>query len=111
MFARTNRIQELRKLAGLSQETLGEAVGCNKSKISKLENGNQELTQSWMLKIARALQARGLDITPSDLLPYDQAFRDEIEREYIETYRALGDSQKAEFHAMMDIIKSKSSKR
>jgi transcriptional regulator with XRE-family HTH domain len=37
MLNKPNRIYELRKKAGLSQEALGEELGCNKSKISKID--------------------------------------------------------------------------
>ena len=102
-----NRIYELRKKTGISQEILGEEIGCNKSKISKLENGNQELTQNWMVKIAAALNKYGLNITASDLLPPGQSYWDEIEAEHIQAYRQLEDSQKAEFSAMIKLIKKK----
>lgn len=87
-----NRIKELRKKAGLSQEKLGEEVGCNKSKISKLERGDQELTKNWMVRIAKALRKHGLTIAASDLLPTEHAFRDEQEKDTVETLRALRDS-------------------
>ncbi len=102
-----NRIHALRKQTGISQEVLGEEVGCNKSKISKLENGNQELTQNWMVKIANALNKYGLNITASDLLPPGQGFKDETEAEHIQAYRQLEDSQKAEFSAMINLVKKK----
>jgi transcriptional regulator with XRE-family HTH domain len=107
MLEKPNRIYELRKQTGLSQEQLGEELGCNKSKISKLENGNQELTQNWMIKIARAFTKHGLSITPSDLLPTGQSYLNENERSYIESYRQLNDSQKAEFDAYFKVIKKK----
>ena len=104
----TNRIKELRKAAGLSQERLGEHIGCNKSKVSKLENGNQELTQNWMLKIASALQDQGLKITASDLLPSEQRHLCDYERRHLEAFRTLQDSQKKKFHAMISDLQSDS---
>ena len=50
-----NRIRELRKLAELSQEQLGEMIGAHKMTISDLERGKIELTLSYMRKIAKAL--------------------------------------------------------
>lgn len=101
MKAKPNRIYEFRKTINMSQEQLGDAIGCNKSKVSKLENGNQELTQSWMIKIARAFSAAGLVITPSDLLPEEQLYMNAEEKEHVQYYRQLEDSQKAEFDAMI----------
>ncbi len=102
---RPNRIYELRKQANLSQEKLGDEVGCNKSKISKLENGNQELTQNWMLKISRALIKHGVFVTPSEILPKEHLFLSPIECEYLHLLRNLKDSQKPEFDAMMNLLK------
>ena len=110
MLNKPNRIRELRKKAGLSQEKLGDELGCNKSKISKLENGNQELTQNWMVKIARAL-SKHLDqtILPADLLPTDQTYADQTEQELVNHIRQLNDAGKEEFNsAMFDVIKNKS---
>lgn len=108
MFYKPNRIFELRKAAGLSQEQLGDDLDCNKSKISKLENGNQELTQNWMKKIANALNKHGLNITPSDLLPIEENYRDEEEKDIIESLRTLNEPERAEFKAMFQLIKKKS---
>ena len=102
-----NRIMELRKQAGLSQEQLGEIVGCNKSKISKLENGKQELTQSWMIKISKALSKQGIIIVASDLLPPEQAYHDEKEREALETIRNMSEPERDEFENMVKLIKKK----
>lgn len=108
MFYKPNRIFEMRKIAGLSQEQLGEELGCNKSKISKLENGNQELTQNWMKKIANALNKHGLTITAADLLPAEEGYRDNDEKEIIESLRGLNEPERAEFDAMFKLIKKKS---
>ncbi len=99
-----NRIRELRKQANISQETLGAEVGCNKSKISKLENGQQELTQSWMIKLSKALNKHGLNTVPSDLLPISHVHHSPTEREYVETYRALNEPQRREFDNMMSLF-------
>ena len=98
---------ELRKQAGLSQEQLGELVNCNKSKISKLENGKQELTQNWMIKISKALSKQGLIIVASDLLPHEQAYHDEKEREALETIRNMSEPERNEFDSMVKLIKKK----
>lgn len=100
-----NRIRELRKEAGISQEVLGAEVGCNKSKISKLENGKQELTQNWMIKLSKALNNHGLITAPSDLLPIHHVHHSKAEREHIETYRTLNEPQRREFESMMSLFK------
>lgn len=82
-----NRIRELRQLMDLSQAELGaRAGGATKSQINKLETGGQELTLSWMRRIAGALT-----VTPADLLTdQDNPYRmTDIERELIDLFRGL----------------------
>jgi transcriptional regulator with XRE-family HTH domain len=59
---RPNNIAEYRKLKGLSQKELAEAVGAHWITISKLERGKIKLTQTWVEKIADALDAAPLDL-------------------------------------------------
>lgn len=58
-----NRIYELRRALSISQEDLGNMVGCSKMHISGLERGKRELSLSWMRRIADAL-----GVLPADLL-------------------------------------------
>jgi transcriptional regulator with XRE-family HTH domain len=58
-----NRIRQLRKANGLSQQQLAEATGTSNQMIGYLERGERGLTVDWMEKIAAALQ-----VTPADLL-------------------------------------------
>ncbi|MFA5580528.1 MAG: helix-turn-helix transcriptional regulator [Paracoccaceae bacterium] len=63
-----NRIRELRRKAGLSQEELGEQVGLSAGQVSHLENGVRNLTVEWMRRLARPL-----GVTPQDLLVDEDA--------------------------------------
>lgn len=65
-----NRIKELRKSKGLSQEQLGKLVNTTKQTISQLEKGKYALTQDWMEKIAKALGVQPFQILPNS--PYPQ---------------------------------------
>lgn len=58
-----NRIKELRRLRGLTQDGLGKLVGTGRSQIVKLERGERRLTVEWMRRLARALECH-----PADLL-------------------------------------------
>lgn len=60
-----NRIRELRKQAGMSQQALGDLIHVSKVTISDLELGRMQLTLDYMQRIARALQ-----IATADLLPH-----------------------------------------
>ena len=59
----TNRIRELRELAGLSSEELGRKVGLSGPRIRRLETDARPLTVYWMGKIAPHL-----GVEPADLL-------------------------------------------
>ena len=63
MSSLSNRIRELRRSAGLSQEALAEKVGTTNQHIGRLESGKRRLSTDWMERIASALQC-----DPSDLL-------------------------------------------
>ena len=47
------RIQEARKAAGLSQESLGERLGVSRQAVSKWENGTSEPNTSNLMALAR----------------------------------------------------------
>lgn len=59
----TNRIRVLREAKGLSVDQLGALIGTSGAQISRLETGERKLTESWMRRIAKALE-----VPPADLL-------------------------------------------
>ena len=59
----SNRIKELRKARGWSQQRLADATSTSNQHIGYLERGERGLTVEWMDRIARAM-----DISPSELL-------------------------------------------
>lgn len=61
-----NRIKELREPTGLSQQDLADAIGTSQPQVNRLENGERELTQTWMFKLSRVLKC-----DPGALLPAD----------------------------------------
>ncbi|MDZ4254255.1 MAG: helix-turn-helix transcriptional regulator [Sulfuritalea sp.] len=61
-----NRIKELRRAKGLSQEKLAERLHSGRSTILKLEHGKMKLTTHWMERIAVEL-----DVSPADLISGD----------------------------------------
>lgn len=52
------RIKELRKTLGLTLERFGEALGVGKTSISKLENGERNLTERMFKDICREFDVR-----------------------------------------------------
>ena len=57
------RVRELRERRGLSQTTLGAAVGISFQQIQKYERGVNRISASSLFAIAKAL-----DVTPTDIL-------------------------------------------
>ncbi len=59
----SNRIRDLRKQNGLSQQELAQRIGTTGQQVGHLEAGRRKLTQNWMERLAQ-----GLDCGPADLL-------------------------------------------
>lgn len=49
------KIKEIRQNRGLTQDSLGELVGCNTSHISNIENNHTKVSLNVLLAIANAL--------------------------------------------------------
>lgn len=60
--ATMNRIAELRRLKGWSQEVLAEKVGAHKMTIHRLEKGETKLTVEWMQKLAHVFECSAADL-------------------------------------------------
>jgi transcriptional regulator with XRE-family HTH domain len=58
-----NQLRTIRERRGLSVARLARLVGASRSKIYKLENGSQRLTDVWLARLAAAL-----DAAPADFL-------------------------------------------
>ncbi len=61
-------VRRLRKERGMSQESLGKALGITFQQIQKYERGTNRVSASMMVKAARAL-----GVQPADLLPRTDA--------------------------------------
>lgn len=90
-----NRIRELRKARGMTQDELAAALGKTKSWISKLETGKAELTLYLMTVIAKEFQCH-----VSDLLEETPPIKKD-ERNLLENYRALHEPEKQEMFLHM----------
>ena len=87
-----NQIRKYRLKAGLSQQSLGDKIGRNKAKISKLETGEQELTQHYMELIAKAITEEGVRCRPHDLLPPAPGY--EYEEQILDALDGFADKTK-----------------
>jgi SOS-response transcriptional repressor LexA len=68
-----NRLAELRRRAGLTQDQLAERAETGRSQIVKLERGERRLTVDWMLRLARALNCEPKDLLPPEAGPAPSA--------------------------------------
>jgi transcriptional regulator with XRE-family HTH domain len=47
-----NQLRNIREMRGLSMDQLAQRVGASRSKLYKLENGSQRLTDVWIARLA-----------------------------------------------------------
>lgn len=59
----SNNIKKIRNAKGITQTELGDSVNASLRMIAHLEAGTRQLTDTWMVKIAKAL-----GVKPSELL-------------------------------------------
>lgn len=86
-----NRLRELRKAAGLSQDELAEKTGVSQPAISQLENGTRSMDIQWMRTFARALGCAAADLLEDEDNP-DRL--DNGERVLVERYRHADRAQR-----------------
>ena len=77
-----NRVNELRRLRGLTQQQLADAVGCSKMQVSGIERGKREFSYSMMQRFAAALEVSVADLLGVQDNPYllSNDERDIVER-------------------------------
>lgn len=87
-----NRLYELRRARGLSQQKLADLAGCSKMHVSGIERGTREFSLSLMRRIADVF-----GVAPGDLLsPEDNPHRltNPEELRLVETYRHAQDDDR-----------------
>lgn len=102
-----NRIRELRKNLGYTLEEFGKPLGVGKTAISKIENGERNLTEQMSLAVCREYNVNYLWLTEGkgdmftstpesvvDELAEDFNL-DDIDKKIIEKYLELSESQRA----------------
>lgn len=97
-----NRLNELRRAAGLSQEQLGNLVGTTKANVGRYENGRQELTISWMERFASALHCDVADLLIDKHNP--MRLRDAAEREVITRMRYGGEDRRDDLRRVAETL-------
>lgn len=64
-----NGIARLRKLKGLSQDDLAEAIGTTRNALGKLERGDRRLNMDWIEKIAEKMGVEPYEVLITDDSP------------------------------------------
>jgi transcriptional regulator with XRE-family HTH domain len=65
-----NRVNQLRRERGLTQQQLADAVGCSKMQVSGIERGKREFSYSMMQRFAAALGVSVADLLGQKDNPY-----------------------------------------
>lgn len=63
-----NRIREIREPTGINVTQLAKMIGTSQPQMKRLEDGDREITPTWMFKIARALKCDPAALMPTDPL-------------------------------------------
>lgn len=96
-----NRLYELRRAAGLSQQELADQAGCSKMHVSGIERGKREFSLTMMRRFADVLAvsvAELLSRTDNPLL------LEANERQFLDTYRFADPEKQAELQRVADAI-------
>jgi transcriptional regulator with XRE-family HTH domain len=96
-----NRIYELRRAKGWSQQDLAEIVGCSKMHISGMERGKRELSLDWMRRLAHAFNVPPVDILADEDNP-DRLSEDE--QRFLANYRAADPQTKENIQRVTEAL-------
>ena len=88
----SNRLREVRKARGLSQQALAELSGITQAAISQIENDQRPFTLDWMRTFARIFNCQPADLLSDDDNP-DRLT--EEERLLLERFRGAQPAQRA----------------
>ena len=102
----TNRIRQLRQARGLTLSAMAALVGTTGAQISRLEQGTRRLTDSWMIRCAKALQVDPVDLFPfePDALNPDHVAKTEAEVKLLSLWRIISFEQQERVLDAADIV-------
>lgn len=116
------RLRTIRKALGLSQEQLGQALGVSNTAISKLENGENNITEQNIKAICREFDVNEnwlrtgqgemfVELTPDEefdkLCLEIQLSDDELIKKIMRTYWHLSKEERQGVQKMIDSISNK----
>ncbi len=93
------RIKELRKQAGVTQDRLGEAVGISPKYLSGIERGRENPTLDTLLRLADNLR-----VEPFQLFLFGPEI-DETQPLHRELERLLAGADRRRLHAVLTLLK------
>ena len=95
------RIKEVRQRKGMTQDFLAEAVGCNTSHISNIENNYTKPSLNVLLAIANTLQT-SIDYLLSNQY---QGSNDALDKEILQAVHCVETKQKDTILRIIEILK------
>ena len=96
-----NRIQELRKIKGYSQETFAERIGIATNNLSNIETGKGFMTASTLEKILETL-----NITPAELFEFPKVKTQDEMYKFIQQKLDFIKSDADRLKIMYNLVKS-----
>lgn len=96
-----NRLFELRRAAGLSQQELADRAGCSKMHVSGIERGKREFSLTMMRRFADVLQVSVAELLSRSDNPM---LLEADERTFLDTYRYADPEKQAELQRVADAI-------
>ncbi|HOO52310.1 MAG TPA: helix-turn-helix transcriptional regulator [Alphaproteobacteria bacterium] len=102
-----NHIKNIRKTKGLTQADLADLAGTTQETIQRLENGKRRLTYDWIKRLSDALGVHPIEITEG---PVPDIPKSKEEKEILDTFRELSETEQKLFSSMMKGIISKDDK-
>lgn len=96
-----NRVYELRRLRGWSQQDLADRAGCSKMHVSGIERGKRDFSLALMRRFAAALGVSVAELLGRDDNPY---MLEADEQRLLDTYRSADPDKQADLQRVADAL-------
>ena len=96
-----NRLAELRRAAGWSQQELADRAGCSKMHVSGIERGKREFSLTWMRRFAEVFGVSTADLLSAEDNPYRP---DDRGVQLLKRYAAADDATRDQLARVADAI-------
>lgn len=96
-----NRVNELRRARGWSQQELADKAGCSKMHVSGVERGKRDFSLSLMRRMAKVF-----GVAPADLLSSadNPGSLGEDEQRLVDTYRRADPDKRDDIHRVAEAL-------